>query len=119
MKTLKALTICLLICVLPLQGLAAVSLAFCHAEKIKVMQHVEHGTHAHSHDAHHAHKEPSKLNHKCGHCAQCCAGYVMVSFDSPNAPLMGMETVWVEIKPVLHASVLPRTLERPPRFLMV
>jgi len=102
-----------------MQGFAAVSQAFCHANKTEPVQHAELSAHTHSHDGHHADATPSKLNHACGHCAQCCAGYAMVSFDHPNFPLMATKAVLVEIKPVLHGSVLSPALERPPRSLIV
>lgn len=127
MKTLKALAVCLLILALPVQGFAVASQAFCHSQKSEVVTHAEPSSHVHQHeqasdhqhDGHHADASPSKLSHKCGNCSQCCAGYAMVSFDYPSFAVVATEPVLVEIRPVLHGIVSPRTLERPPRALTV
>jgi hypothetical protein len=128
-KTLKVLAVCLLILALPVQGFAAVSQAFCHAQKTARVQHAESSAHVHEHEhaqasgdsysGHRADATSGKRNHTCANCAQCCAGYAMVFFEQPTLALMATDSVLVERAPVLHGIVAPRTLERPPRPLLV
>ena len=126
MKILKILAICLLIFALPVQGFAAASQAFCHGRQATHMVLQEdHGAHkheheheqasSHHHDGVHADNKATQLNHKCSHCAQCCAGYAMAFSQLPSFALPVAKSIWVGSLPVLHGSISLSGLERPPR----
>jgi hypothetical protein len=112
----KTLLIWLCMLSLPIQGMAAVTMASCKAV------HHQQSKHQHEHHAmgeHHAGGDPHhSVADKCSACASCCIGTAMVT------PVLHWQGTMVEPSPlvaavkVLRPSFHPDGFERPPRSLI-
>jgi len=141
MSRLRLVLACLLMAALPLQGWAAVTMAFCgdlHRTAAAVVAEAGHSAghamehaapHGHDHAAPHAHADtdhqhdghstPSKTStsgadHKCPACGACCHGAGLAAFDP--LPVVAPPARVDAIEPVvqLHAPSL-RQPDKPPR----
>jgi hypothetical protein len=138
---LRLFLACLVMVALPLQGLAAATMAFCesggaHEAQVQATvahDHAVHGNAAHQHgdadhdmqaDAHAAYDHAGKsgslpdAGHKCGVCAACCHGAVIAGFTAtpvqPALPQADMAEPFVLIH--ARASSVP---DKPPRLTRV
>jgi len=143
---LRLFLACLVMVALPLQGLAAATMAFCEsggAHEVQVQATVahdnaEHSNASHHHaahqhddatqdmqvDAHAAHDHAGKsgslpdAGHKCGVCAACCHGAVIAGFSAtPVHPALPQADL-AEPFVLIHAraSSVP---DKPPRLARV
>jgi hypothetical protein len=125
MSRLRFLLAWLIMLAIPVQGLAAATMAFCVAE-----HQVAHAGHApanadHDHSAHshgtgstaHAAADQSVLpdaNHKCGVCASCCHG-VALTQAHPWPELVPLERAGL-IEPFVRIHPAPSARpDKPPR----
>lgn len=119
-RIVRLLLACLLIAALPLQGIAAASMAFCAAG---VPTATAAATHAHDHASAHEHAVAAPADtgmslpdtaHACSACMACCHAVGLVQTAAFALPQPAPQAPLVAAPAPLHerpASVL----ERPPR----
>lgn len=122
MSRLRILIAWLVMAAVPLQGLAAATMAFCGGEHHRQPAQVsaaEAGAHRHADGTTHEHtaaaaKALPDTNHKCGVCASCCNGVAIAQsiYSAAFVPLPQAELA--EPFVLIHAppSQLP---DKPPR----
>ena len=137
LSRLRLLLALLVMAALPLQGLAAATMAFCggpqhgRAHAAQPVAPAAHAAESHDHSVHAqgdhgggAHADPlagqaspsslSDLNHVCGICAACCHGAAIDSFAQWPAFAPLPQASWAEPFVLIHAtpSGVP---DKPPR----
>jgi hypothetical protein len=118
-RLVRLLLACLLIAALPLQGIAAASMAFCATGAPS--SGAAAAPHGHDHAATHEHAAAQQAGaalpdtaHACSVCMACCHAVGLVATAEFNVPSPEPQGPIAAVVPLLHerpASVL----ERPPR----
>lgn len=112
MCRLRAFLLWALMLVIPFQGFAAVSQAFCEPASaqaaVTVKATMEHGASSHDHAA-----PDGDTAHKCGTCGACQAAAPM-----PTAPALAVPHLPAADLVAQHSAlraIVPRVPEKPPR----